>query len=246
MAYKASSNNAASSNAPSVPVPAGAAAGDIAVIVLASDDTGWNLSQAGGRWPTGFNVVMDADVTTDGESIGAAWKRLAGADSGSYSFGTMASGNEWAAACALWDGRSASDDPVASTVASSSAGNTSPVTATANGVTAVAGDDLAYIVGHDVAGTALAYNGSTAPTNFTSRQDVELSPFGWASVFIASRDNVTAGATGSIAGTFALSADTAGWAAVVLRIPVAGVPADNTPKGGSAGMYGNLLVEEWF
>src|SRR5688572_22859690 len=120
MAYRSSTSaNISGAGAKSVAVPAGAASGDIAIIAITLDDGTSVIEDA--DFPTDFSpLVAQVNLTLDNQRIRVGWKRLTGADSGSYTFGTI-SGTSGLIACALFSGRHATDPPVPSTLASSNA-----------------------------------------------------------------------------------------------------------------------------
>lgn len=226
MAYRDSTTNSGSSNAPSVAVPSGVAIGDIVILVATIDASAANFQA--GDWPTGFTELQEADVTTDGHSAAIGWKRLTAADSGSYTFGNVGASADWIAQAYAFSGRHATNPPVA-TVNVQNTGQTSPNTVTATGVTAVEGDDLLWVSAPDVTGSGDG-TGHTAPTDFTEREDAENL---WSNLSGATRDDVAAGATGNISGTFTHN-NTAGWAAFLVRIPEGGAAAQNISPSGIA------------
>ncbi len=116
------------------------------------------------------------------------WKRLTGADSGTYSF--TWTGTPWRGAnCGLWSGRTTSGDPFDGTVGT--AESTTQVT-TLNVSTSPAGSN------GDAVGFWTSFNGGTSftpPTNYTERADNSDV------MCLDSRDAVTSGSTGSISAT---------------------------------------------
>lgn len=232
MAYRDSTTATGNSQTPAVAVPAGVAADDIVLLAAAIDITAAAFDPA--DWPTGFTELAEADVTLDGQSMAVGWKRLTGADAGSYTFGSVTAGAApWVCQAVALSGRHVTDPPVVSANATSNAANTSPVTITANGVTALAGDDLVHFSMPDV-NTTGAGTGHTAPAGYTKREDDELT---FANLSIATLDNAGAGATGTVAATFTMSGGTAGWAAWLVRVPAAAGGAAPAPR-----MLGSLGV----
>lgn len=217
MAYRSSSNTTGSTTTITLPVPTGAATDDIAIIAVNVD----NQPHGTWTWPTGFTELAGTNGTAiaspDGHTQAIAWKRLTGADSGNYTI-TYTNGNDYVAECALFSGRDTGNPPVAATVATNTSANSSPVSVGSNGVTASDGDDLIWIGGIDVTSSGIG-NGCAAPSGYQERQDVEL---GWSNLSIATQDNVSAGATGTVTGTYSLASGTAGWIAHLVRIPSSG------------------------
>ena len=226
MAYHDSTTGSGASQTPAVAVPnAGGAsplaADDIVILVATTDNVDAVFDAA--DWPTGFTELGEVNLTGDGQSVAVGWKRLTGADTGSYTFGNLGGGAtpDWVCQAYAFRGRHTTDPPVISTIATNDAANTTPVSVTANGVTALDGDDLLMLSIPDVRASGAA-NGHAAPTNYTEREDAENA---WSNLAGFTRENVSAGATGSITATLTLSSDSSGWAAILVRIPSAAVAA---------------------
>lgn len=168
-------------------------------------------------WPSGFTELAETKVTFDGQTCAVGWKRLSGADAGSYTFGNIGASADWLAQAFAFSGRHATDPPVVSATAAVNTSAASPMTVTANGVTAVAGDDLLWILAPDVNASG-AGNGTTPPAGYTETQDAENL---WVNLSGAYKENVSAGATGTVSGTFAHTSN-AGYAAWLVRVPVSG------------------------
>lgn len=231
MGYLSSTTNAGNSATPSTAVPAGVASGTIILLACSIDNTAALFDPA--DWPTGFTELSEVGTTADGQRMAIGWKRATGADSGSYTFGNLGSSGDWVCQAVAFSGRHATNPPVVSTAATNNTLNATPVTVTANGVTAVAGDDLCWVSAPD---TNAANNGAghTPPTGYTERQDAMS---GWANLSMATVDNVAAGATGTVSGTFALIGGSAraGWAAWLVRVPAAsGADTTDTAQEGSS------------
>ncbi len=197
---------------PSVAVPAGVAANDI-VILVATVDNGAVVFDTG-DWPTGFTELSEVGMTLDGHRAAIGWKRLTGADTGTYQFGSLGAGGDWVCQAFAFSGRHATDPPTLTTN-TSNASNASPVSVNASTITAVSGDDLLWVSAPDVNASGIA-TGHTAPTDYVERQDVENA---WTNLAGASRDNVSAGATGTVTGTLTLASGASGWTAWLVRIP---------------------------
>src|SRR6266542_3694401 len=162
MAFRSSSLLAgAGTNGAAVPVPTGATNLDIAVVGLYIEDT-ITITP-----PLGF--TLKADLRTSATLRGGLvvyWKRLTGADSGTYSFTWTTTPTPWRGAnCGLWSGRTTSGDPFDGTVGT--AESTTQVT-TLNVSTSPAAAN------GDAVGFWTSFNGGTsftAPTNYTERAD---------------------------------------------------------------------------
>lgn len=212
----ATSANITGAGTKQVAVPGGAAAGMIATIGISLDDGSSIIED--GDFPTDFSPFQaQTNLTHDGQRIRWAWKRLTGADSGNYVFGTI-SGTSGQIMCWLHSGRHPTDPPEISTAATNNSANTTPVTVTANGVTALAGDDLAFTSTPDVNTTGAGTGHTMTTAGYTERLDIESA---FTNMFLATKDNVSAGATGSQVAEFTMSSGTptSGWAAWTFRYP---------------------------
>jgi hypothetical protein len=223
MAYRDSTVNSGNSTTPSVAVPT-CAIGDIMLLACTLDGL---PNYEVGDWPTGFTELGEFQLTFDTQGIAVGWKRLTVVDSGTYTFGVLGGTGDFVCQAFSFSGRHATDPPTISTVAGNDAGVASPVTVTANGVTAVQGDDLFHLMASDLNATGIGGT-FTAPTNFTLGEGLL---FGWAGLAGSYRNNVSAGATGSIAGSFTLSSGLSAWAGWTVRIPVTSVVATLDQEG---------------
>lgn len=194
----------------SAAVPSGAVANAI-VILLASTDLNTDVI----TWPAGFLELFQRSWTLDGQTFGAAWKRCGGTDTGNYTCGFSGTPFDRVVIAATFSGRSVSAPPTYSDPTLNTTGNTSPVTITAPTITALEGDDLLWVSAPDV-NTSGAGTGHTAPSGYTEAEDGELA---FTNFSIAYKENVAAGATGGVAGTFTMSGGTSGWAATLIRMP---------------------------
>lgn len=183
MPYIASSNfnpGGAAGASAAVPVPTGAAAGDIVVVGLYLETTDTITL------PSGFTVKSDLQAAGSAFSLGrlvTAWKRLTAADTGTYTFSWTGSVLR-EAVCGLWRGRITTGDPFSTAPSTNEAASNN---LTVSGVNALLGDDLVGIATEVQNGF-----GWTPPSGFTERQD-------WGgAVTLDTKDNVAAGATGSV------------------------------------------------
>lgn len=210
----------ANSSTASVAVPTGVQSGDIVILTCTVDRTDIDLTT---KWPANFVNINMGTATGDGQRVGAAYKRLTGADSGSYTLSGLGFATEWICQAIAFSGRHATNNPVASLATDSSA-NTSPVSVNASTVTALSGDDLVMISGPDVSATGVG-NGHTPPAGYTEATDAEQ---GFSNLSIAYKENVSAGATGTVTASFALTSGNSGWVAFLIRIPSASSAQDVT------------------
>lgn len=221
MAYRDSTTASGASATPSVAVPAGVAIGDIVILACATDASAADFQAA--DWPTGFTELEDSNITADGQSFGIAWKRLTAADSGSYTLGNIGASADWVCQAFAFSGRHATDPPVVGAPSIDSTLSNTPQAPSANGVTAVDGDDLLWICAPDVDSSG-GYTAGTLPGTYSAAEDTENA---WTTLFAGYKNNVSAGATGSVAGSFT-HVNQAGWAATLVRIPVAAAGGGTT------------------
>lgn len=220
MAYRDSTSNAGSGTSLVVTAPTGIQNDDI--LVAAWVNGGFD----GGTitWPAGFTEFV-ADGSTSGpnsQTFRTAWKRASG-ESGNYTIESDI--NDFcAAAITVHSGRHTTDPPVAvATVDTGSAA--SPVSAAATGVTAVAGDDIVYVMIQNASSDPWAH---TSPASYTERE--EAGPGNWVSMSVSDRENVSGGATGTITGTLTAAGESGGYAVFVVRIPAAAGGGGSTPR----------------
>lgn len=161
VAYRSSSTSGSGdsfSSTTTTPVPAGSAAGDIALLAIEQWDPSVNPTIT---WPTGFTQIVAA---VDGaEKLKIAWKRLAGADTGNY-IATHSSTIWNLGHCILITGGLAVGDPIEATNTNSSAGASYPSTT----VTTVTEPFLAHILARTSSST------TTPPTGYTEVQDTAV------------------------------------------------------------------------
>jgi len=180
-------------------------------------------------FPAGFSTPVRQTTTADGQTASYAWKRISGSpDAGSYTI-TIGS-NEWTIAAVALSGRHTTDPPV-EVFANSNTGEATPVDVIAASVTAVAGDDLVWFGMPDFL-TGSAVTGFTAPTSYP-QLEVSFDTNPWTAMGVAARENVSAGATGTVTGLFALAGGNSGWSALHVRVPAAGGAGTAFPRTAS-------------
>ena len=174
MAYRSSSNQAYTSGTSIAPaVPAGAAANDIAIACLYLEAAGTVTP------PSGWNATAKHDSgVVNNARLTIWWKRLTGADSGTYSFTTPNTGH--ACSVYLFSGRIATGDPFDLTSNGSALGTTVTCAALSP---AASGDDLFACAASFAGGTW------TPPTSMTERVDSDTNG--------NTQDNIGAGSTGT-------------------------------------------------
>ena len=166
--YRSSSStgNDAYVNAVNVPVPSGAAAGDVVVAAVST----WGTSAPTVTAPSGFTLKATYTGTTasgGADTTRIYWKRLTAADTGSYRFSW--SGSRWAAGQAVaMSGAATSGDPIETINRANNASATGfPSTSVTTGTAPL----LVWFGRNDepAAGT------HTPPTAFTEVQDRDCS-----------------------------------------------------------------------
>lgn len=217
MAFRSSSQANSNGTAASWTKPSAAAADDICILFASTDISGKTCST-----PTGFTAITALDHTgPDGHTTFAFWKRLDGSEGSTFTATFSGSASDWECHAACWSGRDTGNPPVFTETTPNTSANSSPVSIALTGVTALAGDDLAWLSALDP--VSLGAWSHTPPSGFTEATDHSAS---WCANSIAYQDNVSAGATGTITGTGTSAGNTAGFAGWVVRIPTG---ADTTP-----------------
>lgn len=211
MAYRSSNKSAALGGATvSVNLPAGIQSGDILLMAISADSSGWSFAA------TGWTQIDSQTGGPDNQQFWLARRTADGSEGATVSVTTGGVIRANALTVAL-SGRN-TDTPVTfSTYSENNSSNTSPISISATGGTATTGDDLAFFVTIDQQAADDNWDCST-PTNFTAREsDVTT---GWTSSALFTRDNVSSGATGAIATTATRSSGSgnAGWLAYVVAV----------------------------
>lgn len=145
-----------------VPVPAGAQANDIALVALEMWEAGSNVTVTP---PSGFTQFIDISLpaVSGTHKLKVFWKRLAGADSGNYSFSW--SGAQWYLGHAmLVTGGKLTGNPIGSNYDTDNATGVSATPATS--VTTGFAPFLAHFVANENAATQIS-----PPTGFTVAQN---------------------------------------------------------------------------
>jgi hypothetical protein len=171
-----------STTSAAVPVPTGAAIGDIAVVGIYKEST------AAITPPTGF--TQKSSLTTSATARGSLtvfWKRLTAADTGTWTF-TWSAATYRASVGAVFSGRIATGDPFDGTVGTAES---------TTGVTTLNVSTSPAAASGDAVGMWTNFNGGaswTAPANYTQRNNT-------AEMVMETRDNVAAGTTGNVTAT---------------------------------------------
>jgi hypothetical protein len=167
--------------------------------------------------PPEFKLIAIAtQVTPDGQTGLIAWKIASAAEPATYSVNS--SGGDPTAFSMAFSGRSSRNQPTWSVLLNTS-GNASPVSVGATGITALAGDDLVWAAFMDQSAASIGTS-FAPPAGYTERVDsVNQGTTAFNSQSAATLDNASAGATGTVTGTFTMSSGTAGFGVFLLRLP---------------------------
>lgn len=219
----------------------GAAVGANKLLAIVTDDgTGDTITA-----PTGFTqYATNADLTgPDGATIRAFYKDAAGTEGTTFAWASSAGHVQ--VSMSEHSGR-ATGAPTFSAATKNTSSNASPISASFTGVTAVAADDLVLLAALDQVNQTSVWSFSVTSSGWTNRNTV--SPADWGTSFLATKDNVSAGATGNVAVTITRSSGSgnAGYGGFVVRLPAAAGAAAGVMKywNGSAWTSGKL-VKEW-
>jgi hypothetical protein len=208
-------------------VPAGVAAGDVAVAFLESwqDATPPTVTP-----PTGFAQKGATWSSSDGLAVNSVWwKRLTGADSGTYTF-TLGSGRWNTLQLLVFRGCATSGDPF-DAVATPVAGTFGSITSMSLTVTDGGGAQV-FTVYNDSSGT------HTPPTGFTEPAAVDVD-------CAACAYKLNGGATGSVtvSGASISSSSSAGaWAGALLSDAGGGATAKSPPRLGQISQIRTILA----
>lgn len=206
MAYSTIFSNSGSSGTPNVTV-SGINAGDILMMAISFDAGSGNTVSA---WPTGFDATRaNGQSTLDGQQLWMSTKKAAGGETTLTA--TISTNTNWYAAIVVFTG----EDPttyveVVSTANASSAGNTSPITVTANTMTTGNTSDQAWIGCVDNASSGATTSFSTI-SGYSKRLDVNNGSF--SNLCIQTQDAVAPNTTGAVSSVCTLGTGTAGWIA---------------------------------
>lgn len=179
MAFRDSTGATAAANSVTVSAPA-ISPGDIVVLAASGDAASPTIT-----FPAGFGTPITQSVATpDGQTLSVAMK-VAGTEPATYAV-TMSTATDMAVWCASWSGRGSTT--ATATKGTSTVTNTSPITVTNAGLTALLGDDVFWVSTLDT--TAVATVSNAVPTNYTRRQDISANLF--SNICLATRDSVSA------------------------------------------------------
>jgi len=183
--------------------------------IVTDDGTGDTITA-----PSGFTqYATNADLTgPDSATIRAFWKDATGSEGTTFAWASSAGHVQ--VVMSEHSGR-ATGAPTFSAATQNTTSNATPVSASFTGVTAVANDDLVLLGAIDQTNQTDVWSVGTFPSGWTSRASVF--PGDWGGAFLASKEAVSAGATGAITCTLTRTSGTGntGYGGFVVRLPAA-------------------------
>ena len=211
MAYRSSVTSTSNVSGTLGGTPTGLAAHDYLCGVYVGDGSGTPTV------PTGWTSRLNQDQATPDGQIFRFADKLDATGSDAVGWTTVSStGNSVINAC--WSGRNNTTPRTALVGTTDTTARSSGFAETITGVTAAGGDDIAVFMQTDETASSNAWSFSTI-TSYTEREDVATAD--WMAVGLDTRDNVSAGATGSLSCTISSAAGTTGFGAIVVAIAAA-------------------------
>lgn len=224
MAFRSADHVVRSTNGTLTSAPAGLVANDYVAAQLVSDNSGATYSYT----TSGLTERINNDqAAPDTQTQRYADKIATGTDDLTVDF-TVGTYHHFV--CAAFSGRNTSAPRTATQATSNTTSNPTPVSASATGVTAANGDDIFVCWQCDQTVTGDDWSSASYPAGYTEASD--RADTNWVSSGCFYKENVGAGATGSITWTITRDAGTGntGYGAVVVAIAWDGV------SGGGQGL----------
>lgn len=181
--------------------------------------------------PAGWTFV-DSAITANASfpKWAALYKKTADGTEGASQTWDLVSNAAGGAIIAAWSNRSGSITFEQQTINNTQ--NASPITLAAASGTALLADDVAYFI--EIAKSAQEDWALTAPATFTNR--VAVGSFNWATVQLTTKDNVSAGALGTLAGVETVTGSgTGGYSTFVVSMAQAAAVTPRNYGGTVAG-----------
>lgn len=221
-AFRSSANSSGDANAITVTAPAGVADNDVLLAYCAHDGAPTDTI----TFPAGWTLLDSAgQAAPDGQNAQLFWK-LAASEPASYSVTYSRSGRQIACTVGAWSGRDTT--PVFSfhTITQETTGSASPLSISSSTGTASSGDDIAFWIDPDAV-TSGDWS-LTQPAGYTNQGENNLATYG--NLALATKNNVGAGAVGSLTATYTNGAITSGWTTVVVAIKAAAVASTGSRR----------------
>ena len=193
--------------------PSGYQAGDILLAFFTSDVSG-GIAVHGNVTFTGWTFIEEAFGGTDGENVYVFGRIATGSDN--FAASTTDTSAQTTIVVGAWSGRTQAI-PTNFQKSQVDANASSPVSVSLTGVTAATGDDIAVWVGLDQTAAADTW-GFSAISGYT--EQVDYASGDWDSDSLQTRDNVSSGATGSLATTATIltGAGQTAWLGIVIAL----------------------------
>jgi len=222
MAFRSVDHQVRSTNGTLTCSPAGMAADDYVAAQLVSDNSGATYSYTTSGLTERINNDQDAPDT---QTQRYADKIATGSDDLTVDF---TAGNYHHFICAAFSGRNTSAPRTATQPTSNTSSNSTPVSASATGVTAASGDDIFVCWQCDQQASGDDWSSDSYPAGYTEASD--RADTNWVSSGCFYQNNVGAGATGSIGWTITRDAGTGntGYGAIVVAIASGGAAEETT------------------
>ena len=230
MAFRGSALGSSATGGNVTATPTGVAVDDYLCGVLVDDDAAATVTV-----PTNWTQRVNNDqVNPNGQEMRYADKIAVGSDNFTWNCSTSAP--TYVINVAL-SGRNTSAPRTAVTGEQNTSLNASPITVSHTGVTAAQGDDVLVFMQLDQDAGANDWNFSQI-TNYTERHDDTT--LDWITIAMDSRDNVNAGATGTLSSTATrtVGVTNSGWGVIVASIAAA--------AGGVTTEYVGPIYEQGF
>lgn len=224
MAFRSSSANFVTGTTNTVTKPAGVVDGDVLLAAWVADNLTVTMTPPAGWSQYGSNANI-----ASGSNLGQVrlFYKVASGEGSNYAF-TLNSSLENEVCIGAWSGRAApsfSASNVAITVVATN--NASPYALSSTGLTAGNGDDIAYFIGLRLNNNANAAT-LTAPTNYITRNNSSGAHYN--DMCMCSRDNVSAGATGTLGGSIASTGNAMSSGVFVIALAAAGGGSTVVPR----------------
>lgn len=222
-AYRSSNSIATTSGTSTsltVTTPTGTVQDDI--VILCAAVGGSDTATFG--WPASFTqfTANASTPTPDTKTIRCAWKREGATPPANYQVtNDIGGGDKMILIAVSFSGRHTTNAPTAVATTQTTA-QADPVSIAATGFTASTGDDALWYAAQSGGVGEGAFTWTyTVPTNYTERQEALADAY--TTGVVGTRDNLSAGATGTLTGTMTSGdGDNAGWGAIVIQLPSAG------------------------
>jgi hypothetical protein len=204
-------------------MPIGVVAGDRLLALITVDNVTASITAS----PSGWAEIASGNNSLDGQFVRLWEKKKASGSEGATQSWTFGGGSTFTQiTIAAWSGRDNSAAATFATPTVNTSSNTTPITVSGSSGTAVAGDDVAVFVAMDSLEATQTWAKSAWTGSLTERTD----PAGtsWISDGLATRDNVSAGAFGSVGctATRTTGAANSGYTVFAVALPA---PADPGP-----------------